>query len=112
MEGRQARQASRDGRHRRWLTSPSHRLCSGAGRRLSSAVTWRPAAAASGTRCPLVGTLPGLEDDEINATTVPAAMVSDLLALFDLLMVVSLCLKFLNFFVQRTDSYSVWIIVV
>ena len=54
-------------------------------------------AAANGTRCPLVGTLPGLEDDEINATTVPAAMVSDLLALFDLLMVVSLCLKFLNF---------------
>ncbi|AQK71309.1 Cytochrome b-c1 complex subunit Rieske, mitochondrial-like [Zea mays] len=35
-----------------------------AGRRLSSALAWRPAAAASGSRGPLAGTLPGRDDDD------------------------------------------------
>ena len=36
-----------------------------AGRRLSSALAWRPAAAAAaGARGPLAGALPGLDDDD------------------------------------------------
>ena len=35
-----------------------------AGRRLSSALSWRPATAAAGTRGPLAGTLPGRDDDD------------------------------------------------
>lgn len=55
----------REATDRSQLTSPSSStMLRVAGRRLSSALAWRPAAAASGSRGPLAGTLPGRDDDD------------------------------------------------